>query len=247
MAVVVAVSVAASYSRGAVVALCVSLLWVVGAGLLRLITGERTVRAITVIIPLALLLGALGTLSLKAFDAKHTYERFVLLMDSASTTWQSRQIATTATKEMWEDQKWTGWGAGSFRFIFPRYQQRHPSITWYNPKWKSGYYYWEYAHNDWIQLLAELGVIGAVLIGTTILTGVVLLVRQQGYQHDFVLLLVGGCLTTCLHARGDFLFHNPAILNLWTACAMAALVISQLDRRESRPFIHQQKQSSSRG
>ena len=78
-----------------------------------------------------------------------------------------RLLSTKATWEMAEDRLVFGWGAGSFRYIFPIYQKGY-DILWY-------YYYREdrgwvgrkvysYAHNDWVQFLAEYGIVGCTFL-----------------------------------------------------------------------------------
>lgn len=49
-----------------------------------------------------------------------------------------------------------GWGCGSFAEVFPRYAP--PAFS------ERGPYRMEYAHNDWLQLWAEMGILGAGLV-----------------------------------------------------------------------------------
>jgi len=133
----------------------------------------------------------------------------------------SRTLARTATWDMAQDQLVTGWGAGSFRHAFPTYQKNYPEIyiaSW-NPNIRLR---WEYAHNDYVQLLAELGLIGAGLLLAMLACGVRHLIRHRIWQRPHFMFIVLALLITAAHAWVDFQFHNPAILVLW--CASAALV-----------------------
>ena len=78
-----------------------------------------------------------------------------------------RFLSTKATWEMAQDKLIYGWGAGSFQYVFPAYQKNY-DILWY-------YYYREdrgwigrkgysYAHNDWVQFLAEYGLVGCIFL-----------------------------------------------------------------------------------
>jgi len=115
----------------------------------------------------------------------------------------------------------TGWGAGSFRHAFPTYQKNYPEI--YVVPWNpNAHYRWEYAHNDYVQLVAELGLIGAGLLLAMLACGARHLIRHRIWQRPHLMFIVLALLITTAHAWVDFQFHNPAILVLW--CASAALV-----------------------
>ena len=77
-----------------------------------------------------------------------------------------------ATLDMAYDRIIFGWGAGSFRYIFPVYQSNYKEI-WYSKKhskrgWEGRKIY-NYAHNDWVQFLAEYGIVGCALIAALFL------------------------------------------------------------------------------
>lgn len=60
---------------------------------------------------------------------------------------------------MFQDNWLWGWGAGSYRFYFPIYQQAYPE------HWGIGSkrFVWYHAHNDWLEYLTEYGVVGCGL------------------------------------------------------------------------------------
>ena len=67
---------------------------------------------------------------------------------------------------MAKEELWLGWGAGSWRYIFPMYQKSYPEIYYqrYHPRhgWKGRRVY-HYAHNDVVQFLCEYGIVGCSL------------------------------------------------------------------------------------
>jgi len=139
----------------------------------------------------------------------------------ADSSVASRTVARTATWDMAKDRLATGWGAGSYRHAFPSYQRRHPEIylvPW-NPKLRLR---WEYAHNDYVQLLAELGLIGAGIVLAMLICGARHLIRHRVWLRPHLLFILLALLVTAVHAWIDFQFHNPTILVLW--CASAALL-----------------------
>lgn len=133
----------------------------------------------------------------------------------------SRLLARQATWDMARANLVTGWGAGSFRHYFPVYQRAYPEITYWEPG-STRRMRWEYAHNDYVQLLAELGLIGAGILAAMLACGARHLLRQRAYLRPHLMFIVLALVVTAAHAWIDFQFHNPAILVLW--CASAALV-----------------------
>ena len=61
-----------------------------------------------------------------------------------------------ATDGGWTGRVWVGYGAGSYRWVSPPYQALQPELR------REGKLYLRaiHAHNDWLELLAEVGVIG---------------------------------------------------------------------------------------
>ena len=139
----------------------------------------------------------------------------------------SRSLMNEATYRMFRDQKWYGWGAGSFRFYFPTYQQDYPTL------WKNGkrQLFWRYAHNDWLQYLAEYGIVGCTLIGLMLLYVFSSLIFFYNRLILFNLIIcLGGCLLL-VHALFDFVFQNISILLTFI---MVATANYQLQRWEAK-------------
>ena len=57
---------------------------------------------------------------------------------------------------------WMGWGAGSFGWVSPPYQAKQRELQGPDGKLKMRAIY---AHNDWLQMLAEWGVVGLLAVG----------------------------------------------------------------------------------
>jgi len=58
-----------------------------------------------------------------------------------------------------EGKIWYGWGAGSYRWVSPHFQAQQKELT--NKEGRLVYRA-IYAHNDWLQMLAEWGVVGVI-------------------------------------------------------------------------------------
>jgi len=147
----------------------------------------------------------------------------------------SRLIARQATWDMARDELVTGWGAGSYRHAFPKYQRQYPEITYAagNKKLRMR---WEYAHNDYVQFIAEYGFLGAGMLLAFIAIGVSHFVKQRAYQKPHLVFIALALVFTAAYAWVDFPFHNPAILFLWFISAALVGRWAELEnRRVSTP------------
>jgi O-antigen ligase len=147
-------------------------------------------------------------------------------------TAQSRNLARDATWDMVKDNPITGWGAGSFRFYFPKYQLHYPEITT-APGVKR--LYWEHAHNDYLEFLAEVGIIGVGLLLACLSFGIGKLIQVRFWANPASLLIVLGLLQTLVHCWADFNFQNPAILITW--CILWPVLIRWTELEEARSPI----------
>jgi O-antigen ligase len=164
---------------------------------------------------LGLLCSLFGASSLLGFYFLPTGEAVqqmdALVKSYRSAAPDSRRLATQATFELFRGSPTFGWGAGSFRFVFPIYQQYYPIIYMEGDQ----RLYWEHAHDDYAELLAELGIVGSSMLVVGAVYYLVTLLRLHFWENPFSLLLFGGCMITLIHCAGDFNFFNPAILITW--------------------------------
>ena len=148
----------------------------------------------------------------------------------------SRMLASKATFDMAKDRLKYGWGAGSFRYIFPIYQQDYEAIFYHYYHKKKGWMgrkYYEYAHNDWVQFLAEYGVVGCVPLG---LLFIYLLYKSFVKIRRFpfvVLFLLLGLSLIFLHNFFDFIFSSPSY---WVAFWGIMALILRLLELESKTY-----------
>jgi O-antigen ligase len=163
----------------------------------------------------------LGLVTLKTENLLNRFE--TLSHGAKDVSAKSRLVAAQATWEMAQGNLVTGWGAGSFRFYFPVYQVRYPEITM---AWGQRLL-WEHAHDDYLELLAEVGAIGCGLLATGFLLYIARLARLRAWRHPAAAVLLLGCLITMIHAGFDFPFFNPAILITW--CALWPVMIRWLE------------------
>ena len=142
-----------------------------------------------------------------------------------------------ATARMWQDHRWWGVGPGHFDYRFPAYR---PASVQLRP---------DRAHNEYLNLLADWGVAGAVLIGGVLAVlglGVIKTWRhvrrserefKSNRSNKFALLVgaVVGLIAVLVHSGSDFNLQVPA--NAILAVTLAALLSSHLRFATERFWI----------
>jgi O-antigen ligase len=226
--VIVALVIVFSYSRAAtILMLCylpvVSALFAVShLGLVK-----RSENAWRKILPVCAVTTGFCMLALLVLPTGQAMEKMEALVSGGrSDAPDFRRAATRATLEMARSEPIFGWGAGSFRFEFPNFQRANVSIL---KDTQGNTLFWEHAHNDYAELLSELGLAGMALISVGALGYALSLVRLRFWENRAAAVIVGGCLLTLVHSYGDFNFYNPAILVTWCACLTAIRRLLETD------------------
>jgi len=128
---------------------------------------------------------------------------------------RSRLLAHEAARQLLAEHGLRGIGAGGFSYLFPVYARKYPEVH------GDGRFFWEHAHNDWLQTPIEVGAIGSVLI---LIGGgwiAMFLLRRRSLWHSLVVPILIGCAQTLGHAWLDFPFQCPAVL-----CTHAFLLLT---------------------
>lgn len=189
-----------------------------------------------IIVPITVTLALLLSLGLfqvqKAIDWQAVEQRFGDIeasIDNADR--DARMLSSKLTWRMAQDALWTGWGAGSFRYAFPIYQQEIPELFYarYHPKkgW-IGRKFYRYAHNDILQFLAEYGVVGCSLL---VLVFIAFLLPAFNHLSPATFYLIIGIGCAFAHAMLDFIFHSPSY---WVALIGGLALASRLLQLEAR-------------
>ncbi|MEC7274493.1 MAG: O-antigen ligase family protein [Verrucomicrobiota bacterium] len=225
-------SVGLALSRGGILfatILSLVFLCLLGIHMLRDIGQVGSISAI--VIPLLLLvLGAYSLLQYVDLDAIE--KRFGDVRASIENIdKEARMLSSKATWDMAQDRLLLGWGAGSFRYIFPIYQKNYPEIFYtHNHKNKGwvGRKMYRYAHNDLVQYVAEYGLIGSGLLLLAITWIVISAFRLPSFSALF--LLVGFACSMC-HAFIEFIFSSPAYWLAFTGIIAACAKLLQMEAK----------------
>jgi O-antigen ligase len=133
------------------------------------------------------------------------------------------------TLKMFDDYRLTGVGVGNFQYAYPMYQSpgQHLMLL-------------DFAHNDWVQFLAEAGIVGFLLLLVGMGYSVFKILRLWKKRSDpFAVSLGAGALgaivAMALHSFSDFNLHIPAnflILLAIMAIGYSALHLERHHRRD---------------
>ncbi len=116
---------------------------------------------------------------------------------------QARLYAWQNTMVMIGDYTLTGSGAGTFQYLFPMYETGSLSQVY------------DHAHNDYLELLEEQGIIGFALAAFAIVSiwftiAKAFIRRRNVYFRAMLFGSLAGMTSLLLHAMVDFNFHIPA-------------------------------------
>ncbi|MFO1451984.1 MAG: O-antigen ligase family protein [Opitutaceae bacterium] len=132
-----------------------------------------------------------------------------------------RRVLYQDTMRMAAEKPWFGWGLESYERVFPLYNSTPRS-----PVDRLPIYYQE-AHSDWLQVLAELGWAGFALLVAAAAWPLASLARRVR-RHALSLYPILGCSLILGYAWVEFPLANPAVVAVWWIAWFVALRYSVL-------------------
>ncbi|MDP2226284.1 MAG: O-antigen ligase family protein [Moraxellaceae bacterium] len=161
-------------------------------------------------------------------------ERLVQRIEGTEIATEER-TDVNATALPWVQENWlTGSGAGSFSSQFPAY--RTADI--------SGFF--DFAHNDYLQILGEYGVIGGSFFAAIVLLCLYSAIqaqreRRNSLQRGMAFAAMMGIMSLLIHSTVDFNLHIPANAMLFTILCSIALIARHLNTEKSESSRRNQK------
>ena len=206
-----------SASRGSILALAISLL----VFFVPYFQNKKQRRQVVLI---ALVLAAVIAGASQMIGKDDTWKRF----GETDAPMASRLRYTGQSIKLFADYPLTGVGFGNFQHAFPRYQAPEDTRQFI-----------EHAHNDWVQLLAEGGLLGFSLFLAGAAFYVRALLRQWRVQQDpfartLGMLSLTAMIYMAVHSLFDFNLHVPANVLLFIALQAIGLAAMQTRSRRSR-------------
>jgi O-antigen ligase len=224
-AVVMAAGLAVTFSRGGYISAAAGVILVLG---ILLFHANHRVRALLLLLTILVV----GTIFVNGYLSK-TYA-YVQRVNNPNVTLtgvldtSSRLQMWQAAAEMWEDNLWFGVGPDHYDYRFREYR---PETIQSRP---------DRAHNDYLNLLADWGVAGGVIVLTGM--GIFIFHLRQTWPHvrreendfgtgqsnrfAFFLGGMGGLAALAVHSFVDFNLHIPA--NALVGVTLLALVASNV-------------------
>jgi O-antigen ligase len=157
-------------------------------------------------------------------------EKVVERLEQTSLATEGRDDVLYYAVPMLKDFIWTGTGAGTFYYVFPQYAGE-PQM--------SGY---DHAHNDYLELLSDLGVIGfSALVGVVLLSLWQAIKALRHPRSSFVrgMGFAGfmGMLSLLIHSAVDFNLQIPANAMLFIAMLALPTIALSVDSKTIRTGI----------
>jgi O-antigen ligase len=125
------------------------------------------------------------------------------------------------TIEMIKAHPWLGTGLGAFGVIYTRFDSRN------------GLYRLEQAHNDYLQILSDAGIVGALLALSFVLIlfyrGFMRMKSRDDFRRGVALASVGGCFAVLVHSFFDFTLHTTSNALLFLVLAALATLNGRVE------------------
>jgi hypothetical protein len=229
--VFIAFAVVMSYSRGATsLLLAFLLLLVLGCSLQHFRGDHANPRTITIFLML-ILFAAFIKFGGSVLRFDRAQSGMAKLFKGQDSSIESRVLASKASWEMLRANWLEGYGAGSFRYYFPPFQQHYPSIAMLDDY----RLFWQFAHNDILQFPIELGVLGMSFIIFSMGYFLRKLFQYHFWRNPLAAVIMLGGTLTLVHAWFDFVFSSAAVLITWSALWPAAVRWSELEEASGAP------------
>jgi hypothetical protein len=216
----VGVSVLTSYARGATLTMLAFLLLCVGAFVVHQIYLPKENRKPLVALCMVAIFGFFLKTGLTALNSRLAWSKIEQAVSKGDSSMEARSQATIAASEMLGEHWVRGVGAGSFRFLFPLYQHRHPELKALNPE---GGAFWINAHNDLLQFPIEYGAAGVLIFLAGLGWCGISLCRSYFWENPLSATGVLICSLMLVYGRWEFLFQCPAVLITWSVVWVIAL------------------------
>ena len=216
--VVMVIALVLTRSRMGNTSFFVSLLTTGGIGLL---LARRATRSMVVLI------ASLIVIDILIVGAYFGVERVLDRIEQTSMETEDRGANARDTLRMWQDYPVFGAGLGSFHVVFPRYPQQDLGALY------------THAHNDYLELASETGVVGIALLGLLVFTSFLAALRAQIVRRDRLMrgISFGAMMAVSalgLHSTVDFNLQIPAnALTFMLLLALAWISLYHRDRGES--------------
>lgn len=229
-------------SRGGIISLVAEILFLVAVSGLRRRHKKRESEekrfriksaALKAGLALALVIALFGSVVL--LGGEDVLSRLVGSVNTEDPT-TGRAHFWAVTTEIIKAHPWLGTGLGAFAVVYTGYDSRN------------GLYRLEQAHNDYLQVLSDGGIVGAV-IGLFFVVNLFRMGfarRESGddFRRGVATGAMAGCFAVLVHSFFDFTLHTPANALLFLILAALATMNGRVEEVHSRRKKRHRRESS---
>lgn len=173
-----------------------------------------------------ILLSSLMVIDLFIVGAWFGVEKVVARIEQSSMSHDADRIdVSRSTLNLLKDYPIVGSGGGSFHAVYPRYR----------PETVVSYY--DHAHEDYLELAADTGLVGLGLVGTLVLLSLwasltALYRRRDPLLRGMAFASIMGTIALLIHSSVDFNLQIPANASLFMVILALAWLSLYLDRQK---------------
>ncbi|MFL6256028.1 MAG: O-antigen ligase family protein [Pyrinomonadaceae bacterium] len=239
-----AIALVMTNSRGGLVAMVCEVLFLAAVSSLargrrregETLSGAERMRAAAVRVGLGFAMVLAVFVGVLYFGGEDALSRMLGTVNSADPT-TGRAHFWSGTLGIIRDHPWLGTGLGSFGSAYTRYDTAN------------GQYRLEQAHNDYLQIFSDAGVVGGLLA----LAFVILLFRaalrrmqtQDRFRRGVALGALAGCAGVLVHSFFDFTLHTTANALLFLVLAALATTDGRVEERSEGSRRHRRRRRRS--
>lgn len=176
---------------------------------------------------LALLFGSLIAVDVLILGSWFGLDKLAARLETTDTQREERTFVFQDSVNVLHDFWLTGSGAGSYYSIFPNYRDNQ------------SFYFYDFAHNDFLQISIEYGLIGSLFFGLIVVLCFTKAIQAQKQRHTAILKGMGfaammGIMSIMIHSSTDFNLHIPANALLFTLLCAIACISHSMEQQEHR-------------
>lgn len=176
---------------------------------------------------LALLFASLIAVDVLILGSWFGLDQLAARLETTDPLKEERTFVFQKNVDVLHDFWLTGSGAGSYYSIFPNYRDNQ------------SFYFYDFAHNDFLQTGIEYGLIGSLFFGLIALLSFIKAIQAQKQRHTAILKGMGfaammGIMSITIHSSTDFNLQIPANALLFTLMCAMACIASSMEQQEHR-------------
>lgn len=185
---------------------------------------------------MVLLFGSMIIIDVFIVSSWFGLEKLASRLEKTNTESEGRLDVNVTAWQWFQDHWLSGSGAGSFTSVYPAYRDQNVR----------GFY--DFAHNDYLQLLGEYGVIGASLFAAIAIFTLWTAFQAQRKRQSPLLRGMGfaammGVISLAIHSSTDFNLHIPANAALLTTLCAFAFVARHIETDKKPDALRNRRRS----